>query len=124
MTYYAYPGTKPTFAQCNMTEKMRLQYGKQIIETVAKYYDVEIEKVYKKVKTDDLVKVRQVSSYLICQRIPNMRLQQVASLFGQRYATVRGYDHTAVIFNKQKISDLISVNDSVKDDIETIKNLI
>ena len=59
ITYYSAPGViKNTFIPSNMTEEIRLQYGKQIIETVARFYVVDVEKVYKKVKTDDLVKVR------------------------------------------------------------------
>ena len=127
MTYYAFPGTIDTkFIPANMIQEIRLQYGKQIIETVARFYGVELDNVYSKKRGHDLTTTCQVSTYFIKSKMPSLDLISIAKLFGNRYVCKSGYqyDHSAIIYNKTKIQDFIKVGDAIVDDLETIKNLI
>lgn len=127
ITYYAFPGIIDTkFIPANMTQEIRLQYGKQIIETVARFYGVELDNVYSKKRGHDLTTACQVSTYFIKSKMPSLDLISIAKLFGNRYACRSGYnfDHSAIIYNKAKIDGFIKVRDRITEDLETIKNLI
>jgi len=127
LTYYAYPGiVKTKYIPAQMTSEIRIQYANQIIETVARFYGVEIENLFSKRRGHDLTTVAQVSSYLIKLKIPQMDLVSIAKLFGLRYVCRSGfnYDHSAIIYNRSKVEDFIKINDPIKDDIEKLKMMI
>ena len=127
MTYYCYPGVIDSkYIPAQMTAEIRLQYAKQIIETVSRFYGIELDALYSKKRGHDLTTVAQMSCYLIGLKIPALNLIQVAKLFGMRYICRSGYnyDHSAIIYNRNKIEDFIKVNDYIKDDIEKLKTMI
>jgi chromosomal replication initiation ATPase DnaA len=127
MTYYCYPGVIDSkYIPAQMTAEIRLQYAKQIIETVARFYGVELENLYSKKRGHDLTTACQMSCYLIGLKIPALNLVQVAKLFGMRYICRSGYnyDHSAIIYNRNKIEDFIKVNDYIKDDIDKLRTMV
>ena len=127
MHYYAAPGIKNNiFIPANMTEEIRLQYANQIIESVARYYNVSMERVKGKSREGDLPKVRQISSFYIKKKIPMMRLKEIAGLYGQRYLLKSGFDadHSAIVHNVKTVEGWLKVHDPLEEDVLTIKNLI
>jgi len=127
MTYYCYPGVIDSkYIPAQMTAEIRLSYAKQIIETVSRFYGVELENLYSKKRGHDLTQAAQVSSYLIKLKIPQMDLVTIAKLFGVRYLCkdLINHDHSAIIYNRDRIADFIKVNDYIVEDIEKLKLII
>jgi chromosomal replication initiator protein len=127
MTYYCYPGVIDSkYIPAQMTAEIRLQYAKQIIETVCNFYGVKKEDVFSKSRKTDLIRAAQVSTYFIKDRMPTLDLITIAGMFGNRYVIKSGYgyDHAAVIYNISKVKGFIKVNDPLKEDIEILKNTL
>ena len=125
MLYYAVPGlVKNSFIPIKLTQNIRHQYAMQILETVAAFYNEPMKRVTQKIKSSELVTIRQVASYIILDKIPKMSLKEVASLFGDRYLNEKGYDHSAIIYNDNKVKELIETGDSVIEDIKLINQIL
>lgn len=125
MTYYVIPGLKRNlYEYVKKTQPNNYIYAKEIIEKVSKFYGIELNEVYSKNRDRDVVKVCQVSTFLIYDRMPNMGLKKVAELFGNRYLGKTGFDHSAIIYNRKCMQDLIDSKDYIVDDLLIIQNLI
>ena len=125
MTYYAYPGTiDRKHIPANMTHEIRIQWAQQIIKTVCVFYDVKVESLMSKSRTSDLIRAAQVATYLIKTKITDLSLKQVSAQFGTRYYGINGHDHSAIVHNISKVRDLISIGDSINQDIEKLLKMI
>lgn len=107
-----------------MTHDIRIKWGQQIIKTVCIFYNVKEDRLFGKCRTIDLVRACQVSSYLIKTKINNLTYQQISALFGKRYLCKNGHDHAAIIHNLNKVRDLVSIGDNIKQDIDQLLKLI
>lgn len=127
LTYYSYPGlVSNKYIPINMTHEMRLEYANSIIKTVADFYGIEVSDMKGKTRLGDLPYACQIASYYIKEKIPMLRLTQIAELFGKRYLLKDEItaDHTAIIYNYKCVKGWLKINDDRAKDVLTIKNLL
>jgi len=72
-----------------------------IIATVFEYYEVPLEMVKLKIKKRDVVKCRQISSWILMYNT-KLTQKQIGLLFG-------GQDHSTVIYARNTIDGILSV---------------
>ncbi len=87
-----------------------------IIDTVCNFYNVKKADVLSKKRNKELVEPRQMCAYLMTElmSIPLVTIGQ--ELGGKNYATI--------IHSRDKIAELIKINDRIERDINDLKNLI
>jgi chromosomal replication initiation ATPase DnaA len=125
MNAYAIPGIRPrVIATTYMNEEQRQAFAKKIIEVVANFYNVKLEKVMKKDRSGDLPKVCQISSYLINKKLPMYKLKEIAAFYGKRYTCAYGIDHSAIIHNKTLVQGWIDVGDALSKDVAHLDVLV
>ena len=88
----------------------------KIIGSVCSFYKISRENLLGKSKKKELVQPRQICAYLMCE-IMNIPLVSIGEALG-------GRDHTTVIHSREKVSNLIKVNDRVAKEVEDIRNMI
>ena len=87
-----------------------------IIDTVAKYFNVEPKDIVGAKRSNDIVFPRQIAMYL-CRSVPQLSLPQIGKDFGNR-------DHTTVMHACNKIEQDIKSNSNTKLIVESVKNLL
>ena len=88
----------------------------KIIGSVCSFYKISRENLLGKSKKKELVQPRQICAYLMCE-IMNIPLVSIGEALG-------GRDHTTVIHSREKITNLIKVNDRIAKEVEDIRNMI
>lgn len=88
----------------------------KIIGSVCSFYKISRENLLGKSKKKELVQPRQICAYLMCE-IMNIPLVSIGEALG-------GRDHTTVIHSREKISNLVKVNDRIAKEVEDIRNMI
>ena len=88
----------------------------KIIGSVCSFYKISKENLLGKSKKKELVLPRQICAYLMCE-IMNIPLVSIGETLG-------GRDHTTVIHSREKVSNLVKVNDRVAKEVEDIRNII
>jgi len=127
MTYYTAPGVlNINICPAEMTDAMKLSFAKDIIATVAKFYDVPMDVVMKKGRPGKAPMVRQIASYLIHEKVKGLSLKTIASLFGIAYFNSTGYDHAAIIHNVTRVKDQLTskFDNEFKTDVKTLLQII
>lgn len=126
MLYYAIPGLKGVIRPIELSRSGRVKYAREIIEAVSNFYEVDINLVRSKKRHAYIIRVCQISSYIIRGKMPNIDYVTIASLFGNRYILKNGidYDHSAIMYNIKKTNQFIETDSSVKDDIAILKKII
>ena len=87
-----------------------------IQQTVAKYYNLKRNEMLSKRRNIALARPRQIAMYL-CKKLTNKSLPEIGESFG-------GRDHTTVLHAFRKITDLVSSDADIHDDIQQIKELL
>jgi chromosomal replication initiator protein len=87
-----------------------------IIEVVAEHYNLSIDQMISKVRTNNVVKPRQIAMYL-CKQMTDSPLEAIGSLLG-------GRDHSTIIHGANKVSEDILKDEDLKVQIESIKKKI
>lgn len=87
-----------------------------IISGVCSFYKLSKDKLLGKSKKKELVIPRQICAFLMCE-IMNIPLVSIGEALG-------GRDHTTVIHSREKVTNLIKVNDRVAKEVEDIRNII
>jgi chromosomal replication initiation ATPase DnaA len=123
---YAMPGiATKRYMPIGIITEIRHQKALKIIETVAKFYGVDMKDVHtRKKRSGDLPKVCQFSTYLICQKYPSITRETVATFYGDRYRSANGYDHSAICHNLKAVKGYLKVGDDIAKDIEQLLKLI
>lgn len=85
----------------------------RIMETVADYYNLEMDTILSKRRDRQILVPRQVCMYL-CHSMLNMTYQSISALFGKN-------DHTTAINACNKIIELLEEDESLKKEIDDIK---
>ena len=67
-------------------------------------------------KKADLVKARQVCAYLMCEML-TLPLVSIGNLLG-------GRDHTTIMYSRDKMQELIKLNERIAKEVDDIKNII
>ncbi|HJB93169.1 MAG TPA: chromosomal replication initiator protein DnaA [Candidatus Borkfalkia stercoripullorum] len=88
----------------------------KIIGSICFFYKISRENLLGKSKKKELVQPRQICAYLMCE-IMNIPLVSIGEALG-------GRDHTTVIHSREKITNLIKVNDRIAKEVEDIRNMI
>jgi chromosomal replication initiation ATPase DnaA len=56
--------------------------------------------------------------------MPTMPLITIASLFGNRYYGRIGFDHSAILHNKNKLQDLLDTDPQIQTDVDSLLKMI
>ena len=88
----------------------------KIIGSMCSFFKITRENLLGKSKKKELVQPRQICAYLMCE-IMSIPLESIGKALG-------GRDHTTVIHSRDKISNLIKVNDRIAKEVEDVRNLI
>jgi chromosomal replication initiator protein len=100
----------------NNLRPQRTVSAKDLVERVARYYDIEETVIYEKTRKKEVVKPRQIIMYL-------MREDFAISYpsIGQKLG---GRDHTTVIHSCEKIKADLTKNPSLRREIEEIRTML
>lgn len=89
---------------------------KKIIESVAKFYNLEEKNLFDVTRRKEIVKPRQVAMFLLRKEL-KYSFPAIARKFG-------GKDHTTVIYAFKKISQEIEENNKLTDELNLIKQRV
>lgn len=90
--------------------------AESIISAVCNYFKQSKADLIGKGKKADLVKARQICAYLLCEML-SLPLVAVGNILG-------GRDHTTIIYARDKMEKLASLNDKIAKEIDDIKNIV
>lgn len=88
----------------------------EIQETVGKFYGVTVKEIKATKRTQDIVLARQVAMYL-ARELTDNSLPKIGKEFG-------GRDHSTVLHAYNKIKNMLSQDESLRIELESIKNKI
>ena len=100
----------------NKTSKIRPISPKQIVEKVAKYYNLSTKEMCGKSRVTNIKTARQVAMYLLSNEL-NLSTNKIANEVGVQ-------DHTTVMHGVKKITNDLKLNFTLRDQIEEIKEKI
>ncbi|MDE7158940.1 MAG: chromosomal replication initiator protein DnaA, partial [Clostridiales bacterium] len=87
-----------------------------IIRATCAHFSITEAELLGKNKRQELVRPRQICTYLMCDML-SIPLKNIGAKMG-------GRDHTTVIYARDKVAELMHVNDSVVKDINDIKSAV
>jgi chromosomal replication initiator protein len=87
-----------------------------IINAVTSFYKVSRADLVGKCKKKELVMPRQICCYLMCELL-SLPLISIGKELGDR-------NHTTILYARNKMEEMISVNDRIAKEIDDIKNII
>ena len=87
-----------------------------IIEVVAEHYQISIDQMVSKARSNSIAKPRQIAMYL-CKNMTDTGLQAIGALLG-------GRDHSTIIHGANKIEDECKTDKELRMQIEAIKKKI
>ena len=97
----------------NKTNKIRPISSKQIVEKVAKYYNLSVKELCSKSRVNNIKTARQIAMYLLSKEL-SMSTTKIANEVGVK-------DHTTVMHGINKIDTDLKLNFALRDQIEEIK---
>ncbi len=100
----------------NKSSKIRPVSPKQVVEKVAKYYDLSVKELCSKTRVTHIKTARQVAMYLLSNEL-NLSTNKIANEVGVK-------DHTTVMHGIKKIDHDLKLNFTLRDQIEEIKEKI
>ena len=103
-------------ASINKNSKLRPASSKQLVEKVAKYYNLTVKEMCGKSRVSNIKTARQVAMFLLSKEL-SMSTTKIANEVGVK-------DHTTVMHGIKKIENDIKLNFTLRDQIETIKEHI
>ena len=103
-------------ASISRSNKLRPISGKQVVEKVAKYYNLPVKEMCGKSRVANIKTARQVAMFILSKEL-SMSTTKIATEVGVK-------DHTAVMHGIKKIESDLKLNFSLRDQIEEIKEHI
>ena len=100
----------------NRTGKPRSVSSKQVIEKVAKYYDLPVKEMCGKSRISHIKTARQVAMFILSKEL-SLSTTKIATEVGVK-------DHTTVMHGIKKIESDLKLNFTLRDQIEEIKEKI
>lgn len=88
-----------------------------IVNAVCGYFKQSREDIVGKGKKADVVKARQICAYLLCEML-SLPLDYIGK------QVLGGRDHTTIMYARDKMEKMASLNDRVAKEIDDIKNII
>ena len=98
------------------TSKLRPVSSKQVVEKVAKYYDLTTKDLQSKSRVMNIKNARQVAMFILSKEL-NLSTNKIANEVGVK-------DHTTVMHGIKKIEKDLKLNFTLRDQIEEIKEKI
>ncbi|MBQ1392564.1 MAG: chromosomal replication initiator protein DnaA, partial [Lachnospiraceae bacterium] len=98
------------------SNKLRPVSSKQIIEKVAKYYNLSTKEMCGKSRVSNIKTARQIAMFILSKEL-SMSTTKIASEVGVK-------DHTTVMHGIKKIESDLKLNFTLRDQIEEIKEQI
>ncbi len=87
-----------------------------IIRATCAHFNISEKDLLGKNKKQEIVRPRQICTYLMCDML-SIPLKNIGLKMGRK-------DHTTIIYTRDKIAELIRVNDAVLKDVNDIKSII
>lgn len=100
----------------NKTNKPRSVSSRQVVERVARYYNLPVKEMCGKSRVAHIKTARQVAMFLLSKEL-NLSTNKIASEVGVK-------DHTTVMHGIKKIESDLRLNFTLRDQIEEIKEKI
>lgn len=100
----------------NKTAKLRPTSAKQIVEKVAKYYNLSVKELTGKSRVAHIKTARQVAMFILSNEL-KLSTNKIAAEVGVK-------DHTTVMHGVKKIKQDLKLNFTLRDQIEEIKEKI
>ena len=100
----------------NRSNKLRPTTPKQIVEKVAKYYQLTVKEMCSKSRVSHIKTARQVAMYLLSKEL-KLSTNKIAAEVGVK-------DHTTVMHGIKKIEKDLKLNFTLRDQIEEIRGKI
>lgn len=100
----------------NKSSKLRPISSKQIVEKVAKYYNLPVKEMCGKSRVSNIKTARQIAMFLLSKEL-NLSTNKIATEVGVK-------DHTTVMHGVKKIENDLKLNFTLRDQIEEIKEKI
>ena len=88
----------------------------KILSAVCGYFKQKKEEILGKGKKADLVSARQICAYLMCEML-SLPLVSIGKILG-------GRDHTTIMYARDKMEKLVSLNDHIAKQVDDIKNIV
>ena len=99
-----------------VSEEQETITSDKIIASICSFYKISKENLLGKSKKKELVQPRQICAFLMCE-ILNIPLVSIGEALG-------GRDHTTIIHAREKISNLVKVNDRIAKEVEDLRNIV
>jgi len=96
-----------------VSSEIKVISAKEIIKTVAEFYDIKEKDLLSNSRRKEIVKPRQIAMFL-CRELLKSSLPSIGERFG-------GKDHTTVLHSIEKIANELENNESLKEEINLIK---
>lgn len=103
-------------ANINKSSKLRPTSSKQVLEKVAKYYNLTTKEMCGKSRVSHIKTARQVAMFILSKEL-SMSTTKIATEVGVK-------DHTTVMHGIKKIENDLKLNFTLRDQIEEIKEKI
>lgn len=87
-----------------------------VITAVTGYYRISKNDILGKSKKKEIVIPRQICCYLMCELL-SLPLVSIGNELG-------GRDHTTILYSRDKVDEMLRVNDKIAKDVDDIKNII
>lgn len=100
----------------NKNSKLRPVSSKQIVEKIAKYYNLPVKEMCGKSRVSHIKTARQVAMFILSKEL-NLSTNKIAAEVGVK-------DHTTVMHGIKKIEKDLKLNFTLRDQIEEIKEKI
>lgn len=100
----------------NKTPRLRPTTPKQVVDKVAKHYNLTVKEMCSKSRVAHIKNARQVAMYILSKEL-NLSTNKIAAEVGVK-------DHTTVMHGIKKIEKDLKLNFNLRDDIEEIKEKI
>ena len=100
----------------NKSSKIQSVSAKQIVEKVAKYYQLTVKELCGRSRVSNIKNARQVAMFLLSKEL-GMSTTKITSEVGVK-------DHTTVMHGIKKIENDLKLNFSLRDQIEDIKEKV
>ena len=100
----------------NKTTKLHPTSPKQVVEKVAKYYQLSPKELRSKSRVSNIKTARQIAMYILSKDL-KLSTNKIASEVGVK-------DHSTVIHGVRKIDQDLKLNFTLRDQIEEIKEKI
>ncbi len=100
----------------NNSEEQEQITPETIMRATCTYFSITNAELISKSKRQELVRARQICTYLMCEML-SLPLVSIGKVMG-------GRDHTTVIYSREKVSELMRMNDAVAKEVNDIKSIV